>query len=66
MHKAPSIPHATIHRLHTSPNEDMAESAHTEVHLMAVKESSPMSMLSSLTEEGHFQLTCMTYCFQGR
>lgn len=38
----------------------MAESAHADVHLMAVEESAPVAMLSPLTEEGPFQLRCMT------
>lgn len=57
VHKAPLVAHATTHRLHCSPNE---ESAHIAIHLMAVKGASPMSMLSPLTKDGHFQLPCMT------
>jgi len=66
MHKAPSTARATMHRVHTSPSEEMGESSHTNVNFMAVKESSSMSMLSPLTGKGHFQLTCVTYCLQGR
>lgn len=60
MPEAPPVCCAAMCRVCASPHEEMAGSAHADVHLMAVKESSPMSMLLPLTEEGHFQLLCVT------
>lgn len=53
--QSPSVALAAARRVHAAPDEETSESAHA-----GAKESSPMSVLSPLTEEGHFQITCMT------